>query len=498
MNRKTKLFINVLLGIIQKIVLIICGFIVPRYMLVSFGSSMNGLVSSINHFLGFISLLELGIGPVVTANLYEPLAKKNKEQLSKVIISAERFFRKIAFIFSIYVFVLVIVYPKYIKTDYDFLFTSSLLLIIAISTFANYFLGITYNLLLNADQKAYIPILLGISATVLNTIFIVVGVQQDFSIHKVMLFSTIAHLLKPIGQYLYVHKNYDIDKTLTLIGEPIKQKWNGFAQHLAFVVNGHIDVVSLTFFSSLINVSIYHIYFLVISGVTALAFTGTSGIEALFGNLLANKEKNKLMSFFSSVELFSHIIVTFLFTVTAITIVPFIKVYTKNINDANYNVPIFASLLVLAYFFRCLRVSYFMLVNAAGHFKETQNGAFISTLLNVVFTVSVVIKYGLNGVALGTLVAMLYHTLYYVWYLKSNIINRPIKHFVLYLIVDLFIGVLSYYACSSFEMASLNYYSWVVYGTKCFITTLIISLLFNFLLFKNKVKDCLYMLLNKK
>ena len=139
MNRKTKLFVNVLLGLIQKAILIICGFIVPRYMLIYFGSSVNGLISSINHFLGFISLLELGIGPVITSNLYEPLAKNNKEQLSRVIISAERFFRKIAVIFSIYVFILVFIYPKYLKTDYDFLFTSSLLLIISISTFANYF-----------------------------------------------------------------------------------------------------------------------------------------------------------------------------------------------------------------------------------------------------------------------------------------------------------------------------------------------------------------------
>ena len=49
-------------------------------------------------------------------------------------------------------------------------------------------------------------------------------------------------------------------------------------------------------------------------------------------------------------------------------------------------------------------------------------GAFISAILNIFITLALVFRYGLIGAAFGTLVAMLYHTCYFVWYLRKNII----------------------------------------------------------------------------
>ena len=65
MNRTQKLKLNTVTSLINQRVLIICGFIVPVLILHAFGSAVNGLVNSITQFLGFISLLELGVGAVV-------------------------------------------------------------------------------------------------------------------------------------------------------------------------------------------------------------------------------------------------------------------------------------------------------------------------------------------------------------------------------------------------------------------------------------------------
>ena len=42
---------------------------------VAYGSDVNGLVSSITQFLGYIALVEGGVGGVIRAALYKPLAK---------------------------------------------------------------------------------------------------------------------------------------------------------------------------------------------------------------------------------------------------------------------------------------------------------------------------------------------------------------------------------------------------------------------------------------
>lgn len=479
MNRKQKLILNSGTGLLKQLVVVICGFILPRYMLLYYGSDVNGLVSSITHFLGFISLLELGIGPVIQANLYKPLAEKNDEQISKIVISSERFFRRIAYIFIAYIAVLAVVFPKFVNTEYDPLFTISLLAILSISSFAEYFFGVTYQLLLNADQKSYVPTSLQIIATILNTVCCIVVMRIGAPIHIVKLVSSLIFVLRPIGQAIYVHKCYHINKKLKLTEEPIKQKWNGFAQHIAAVICGNADVVILTMFSTLANVSIYSVYYNVTNGVTMLIMTAATGLEAYFGNMIAKGEREDLGHAFSRIEWLIHFAVTVIFTIATITVVPFISVYTRGINDADYIVPLFSLILMLAYAAQCLRVPYFRVIKAAGHFRETQNGAFISTALNVVISVALVFKFGLVGIALGTLIAMLYHTVYFVWYLHGHILHRSIWYFVKYFIADLVILGLSTLATKGFVFSQTNYLSWIVLALKVAAVTLCIATIVN-------------------
>ena len=54
--RTKKAVINTMTSIIAEIVSIICGLILPRLILGAFGSSYNGITSSITQFLSCIGL----------------------------------------------------------------------------------------------------------------------------------------------------------------------------------------------------------------------------------------------------------------------------------------------------------------------------------------------------------------------------------------------------------------------------------------------------------
>lgn len=486
MSRKKKLLLNTGTGILKQIVAVVCGFILPRYMLVYYGSSVNGLISSITHFLSFISLLDMGVGAVVQANLYKPLADKNNDQISRIVKSSERFFRRLAYIFIGYIIVLCFILPS--RVEFGTWYTVSLLLIISVSTLAQYLFGMTYQLLLNADQKSYIQLLMQIGMILLNTIFSIVLMRLGASIHLVKAMTTVVFVLRPLGQMLYVHKHYKIDRKIEVIGEPIKQKWNGFSQHFAAVVCQNIDVAVLTIFSTLQNVSIYSVYFNVTNGVEQIIMTAATGLESLFGNMIAKDEKEQLLKTFSAVEWITHAGVTAVFTIAAITIVPFISVYTRGITDANYIAPVFGMLLVTAYGAQCLRVPYFRIIKAAGHFKETQNGAYISAALNIVITIALVFKFGLTGAASGTLVAMLYHTCYFVWYLQKNILARPAKYFIGYLITDTIIAISSHLLTRGFVTYSESYFAWILLAIKVSAVVLIVSAIVNTIVYRSQIK----------
>ena len=85
-NRVTLL--NVAASLFMQIASVISALIVPRLILETFGSSTNGLVSSISQFLNYITLVEGGITGVISANLYKPLVDGDNKKLSSVLTTA--------------------------------------------------------------------------------------------------------------------------------------------------------------------------------------------------------------------------------------------------------------------------------------------------------------------------------------------------------------------------------------------------------------------------
>lgn len=486
MTRKKKLILNTIVGLLYQIVTIICGFILPRYFLSYYGSDVNGLVSSISQFLGFITLAECGVGAVVQTALYKPLAKKDENEVSKIIVSAERFFRKIAYVLILYVLILTLIYPFFVNESFDIWYTISLILIISLSSFSQYFFSISYKLLLNADQLGFVPVIAQTVAILLNLIVSILLIRIGFGIHIVKLCSVLIYMSVPFVLIIYVKKHYKIDKKIKFVGEPIKQKWNGMAQHVASVVLSNTDSAVLTIFSSLSNVSIYNVYSLVTNGLNNLISSTTSGMQSLVGNMIAKEEGDKLNKTFNIYEWVIHTVVTFIYVCAGILIVPFISVYTRGITDANYIVPSFAIILTLAQAVYCLRIPYNIVVLAAGHYKQTQTSFFIEAGINVFLSIILVFFLGLVGVAIGTLVAMLYRTIYLAFYLRKNILNRKLKHFVKHIIVDILIAVISIGACFWLNLSETTYLSWFIMALICALIVLAISTIVN-LIFYNRI-----------
>ena len=106
---KTKL--NLVSALVLQVITIFSGLIIPRLTIMTFGSSVNGLISSISQFLSFISLLEGGLGAVVLAELYKPIENRNKKLISNILNASNNFFKKLSIAFIVYTIILMIFYP---------------------------------------------------------------------------------------------------------------------------------------------------------------------------------------------------------------------------------------------------------------------------------------------------------------------------------------------------------------------------------------------------
>lgn len=489
LTRKKKLLYNTIVSLVYQLITLVCGFILPRYFLTYYGSAVNGLVSSITQFLGFISLAECGVGAVVQSTLYKPLADKDEDQVSRIIRSSNRFFRRIAVILCIYTAILMIGYPVITLESFDFIYTMGLIFIISISSFAQYYFSMSYRILLNADQMGFIQLGLQTITTLLNTVCSVILMKIGVGVHLVKLVTAVIFLIQPAVLNAYVKRHYRLDKKIKFEGEPIKQKWNGLAQHIASVVLGNTDTVVLTLFSTLENVSIYAVYHLITNGMKQILTSLTTGMQAMLGNMYARKETENLNSTFGWLEWLIHFVVVFAFTCTAVLILPFVKVYTAEVLDADYIVPAFAFLISAAQASYCLRLPYNMMVLAAGHYKQTQWSAIIEAGINIVASVVLVRQFGLVGVAVGTLIAMLYRTSYLAWYLSKEILYRKIRFYIKHLSVDAVCVIAAILLTRNISLSATNYAVWIIMAIKVTALTMVSVLVFNAVFYPEYIKE---------
>lgn len=454
---------NIITSILYQLVTVAYGLVVPRLVLSSFGSEVNGLTSSLSQFLNYISLLEGGLSGVIMAALYKPLADKDCKKVSGVIKAADNFFKKIAIIFVVYTLALATIYPFVVSTSFSWGYIFSLTLIISTSLFIQYFFSLSYRLLINADQKGYVVFSTLILFTALNFLVTLIVIHAFPEIHILKAASAIVFIVQPVVFNLYVKKNYELDKSAIPDQGAIAQRWDGFGQNIAFFIHSNTDIAVLTVFSTLSEISVYSVYMLVVSALRTLVTAVSSSLAPSLGNSLAKMNNQEANEMFDNYEFGISSITTFAFVCGALLVTPFIQVYTRGVTDANYYQPLFGYLMMAAEAVYCFRDPYVSVAYVSGKYKETAKYAYIEAALNIVISVILVSKFGLIGVAVGTLLAMTYRMVAHMMYVARNLFERDLKKSLKCLFVYSLIALLSAILATRLVNIDVqNYSNWII------------------------------------
>ena len=382
-----------------------------------------------------------------------------------------------------------VLFPFIISNNFDKLFTISLVLIISISIFSEYFFGMTYKLYLQVRGKIYVISIIQTSILLINTIVTVILVKLNTNIQIVKLVSVFILVMRPIAQNLYVKKKYNISLKNNSGNYAIKQKWDAFMQHIAYVIHTNIDMILITIFMNVKEVSVYSIYLLILNSISNFSISFLGGTDAIFGDMVAKNDYNRLNSRFKTFINIYFSIISIIFSATLFLILPFIKLYTKGITDANYIRPLFSYIIVIATFIYLLKRPFYDLVKAAGHFKETKKGAVIEALLNLIISVALIFKFGLVGAAIGTLISTFIRTIEIMYYTMVHILkdkfNYIIKRLVLIIIDFIIISILVFLINYNVN----NYIDWIIYALLVTIISALIIIISNIFINNNLLKE---------
>lgn len=442
-GRNQKVLYNSVTNGLYQIILLVSGLILPRFILVAYGSAYNGLVSSLGQFLGITEVLTMGLAGAARVELYDSLAHQDIKRTSGIVKAVKRYMYKAAVVFLVYMLVLLVIYPKFVNEDFSFAEIAPLLLIIGIGNIVSYVCGYAYNVLLDADNSVYLYTLLRTFLTIANLVISIVLIKFGQTIQIVKFASALIYAIGPAALFLIVPKIYKLDAK-----EAEDRSWKqnqkyAAANSIALIIHENTDAVLLTVLTNTKMVSVYSVYNLVIKGLKGILGIFTSSMEPLLGNMWAKQEMDAVETTLKHYEYFIGFIASIMLSSALGLILPFVFLYTQGVTDIDYILPVFALVMVLAELARCIRNPYLTVIQAAGKYRETQIGAFLEAGLNISTSIVLTIRFGIVGVAIGTIIANLFRTLDYSWHV-SKLLHRSMKrtfYILLWSLFNLFINV---------------------------------------------------------
>lgn len=475
-SRSKKALVNTASYLIGMIIEIIISLVIPRLILRKFGSGNNGLCSSIEQFLSYTSLLYLGLTGATRAALYKPLSKNDQKSVNSIMAATQLFMKKVTVVTMLILIIFSCAYPLFVKSEFDWWYAASLTFIIGINTLFQYYFAMSCRIILAADQRNYILTIVDIMVLLLSSIVSVILIYTTESIHLVKVGATFAKALGPILLYFYVRKHYNLDYSVAPDSNCLKQRRDAGAHSMAQFINKNTDIVILTLFTNIKEVSVYTVYYLVVNGLNKIGTAISSGLEGAFGNIIARNENESLKRNFSVYETLIYTISSVIYTCCAILILPFIRIYTIGVYDVSYDRAVFGYLVSIAGLYSTLRIPYQTIVQATGKYKDTRNGATLEAVINIILSIILVNRFGLIGVTIGTIAAMCFRTTQYAIFTYKKIVKVSLKAYVernIMMFLQIFSVLCIMHMLPKMEINS--YFQWITYAVPvCLITTSVV------------------------
>ncbi|KAB0665288.1 polysaccharide transport protein [Oryzomonas japonica] len=475
---------NILVNILLQVITAITGFILPPLIIKTFGSDMNGLVSSIGQFVAYLNIVEAGVGAASIAAMYKPLAEGNFIALNNILSATRQFYNKSGYIFISLIFFLAVVFPFIVSGQVDQTIAFLMVLVLGITGAAEFFLIGKYRVLLMADHKLYVISFAQIIGLVLSTASAVIFINTGFSILWVKFLSALIFLARYMIMAIYVRNHYNgINFKSKPDNEALSQRWDALVHQIAGLIVFNSPIILLTIFCGLKEVSVYSIYALVFSAVNQLLSSFSSGIQSFFGQSLVMNDQTQICRQYRKYEAAFYALIGWVYTCAIVLIMPFMSIYTKGMTDTNYSRPQLAILFATVGIANNLRGPGATLIIAAGHFKQTKYRSLLEAGINLAVSLVLVNIWGINGVLIGTLCSTLYRTIDVLIYVSKHFLGQSVLISTFdTVLLTLTIFISSFILLKFVPIISSNYNMW--FYTSCYVGLSLIVPFGGYVLFK--------------
>lgn len=423
MNNAKKGFKYTAVSIISQIVTLGLGIIIPRLVLVNLGSETNGLLNSIGTVLTYVALLEAGVGGAAVQSLYVTLGKGDRDATNQILAAVDGVYKRTGMVYLAVVLLLTFAFPFTFRTELPRITVMAVMLLSGLPGVVNFYFQGKFTLFLSAEGKSYVTTALSTVIHIFTSVSKIVLLLCGFDVIALQAMYLLFNLAQVAFIMLYMKRRYQwIDLNVKRDYDAIAQSKNVLIHQISGMIFNNTDVLLLTWFCGLKTVSVYSMY-VMLYGIIKGIISHFGGFNFILGQTFS-RDRERYLKLHDTYEIFNTTLTCSLFCIANIFILPFLKLYTAGITDIDYLDPYLPYLMVATYILSNGRTSSNNAINFAQHFKQTQWRSILESCINLTVSLIAVSKFGIYGVLIGTIAALLYRTNDMIIYANKRILNR--------------------------------------------------------------------------
>lgn len=484
---------NLITDVFPQLFIAIIGIFKSKILLDYLGQDIVGLYQLFGQIMGYLSLVEGGMGTAAIFRLYSPLSTKDYGKLTEIKNGIKKTFRYLALIILFLGCIVSFIIPFLIKDNtFSIWYILFNFMIYLVGELVLYFSVFERSIFL-ADEKNYKVNIIMKSIIILKSIVEIVILLLHGNLTAVLISFIVMNLIANVLIILLAKKQYkmftDTKKADFTLVKDVK---NLFVHKIAALVANNIDIVILSKVIGLASVVIYSTYAAIVNSVNALVNKLYLSTLGSIGNILVeDKEKGKRLF----IEYNS--LVFFIATVIAIPLYFSLDSFINIWYTSKVTTDITISLaFVLFFIYSTIRIPILTYVEAAGLFRETMICPILECIINLTLSLILVNIFGIFGVLISTVIALVFSE----YIIKPRIIYKKIfnasskeyyiKNIKFIILITILLAVTT--VVKQYVIID-NLFYWVIISGVVFIINLLITTIyfaiFKELKFKNRILE---------
>ena len=409
-SRAKKSILNAKVNLLFYVLMLGISFFSRKAFLDQLGADFVGLTGTLQNILGFLNLVELGIGSSVSYALYGPIARGDRESITKIISLFGFLYRRIGCVILGAAVLISLFIPLIFKhTVFDLGIIYFAFWAFLCSSLLSYFVNYR-QILLVADQRRYVVTVYSQTANLLKTI---IQIALAYTLANLYVWVAIEWIY---GLVYAVILNSRIDKTypwlhaqlalgkqeLPHYPEILQKTKQIFVHKMKDFLLKQSDQILIFAFVSLKMVAYYGNYVLVIGKLTDLFNTTLDSIGAGIGNLIAEGNKRRIYQVFWEMVFVRYLIAGIVVFSIYHGIEPFICLW---LGEEYLLSPVILVLLLVNTFIMLSRGAVDLFNMGYGNYHDTWS-AWVEGAINVTVTLVTCHYWGLAGVLIGKIASL--------------------------------------------------------------------------------------------